>query len=55
MDVVALTTEVGEVFTLKELEDQIITHKPVLLFITHGESSAGTLQPLEGLGDLCHK
>lgn len=30
-------------------------HKPVLVFVTHGESSGSTLQPLEGLGQLCHK
>lgn len=30
-------------------------HKPSLLFITHGESSTGVLQPLEGLGELCHR
>ncbi|NXV80523.1 SPYA protein, partial [Atlantisia rogersi] len=29
-------------------------HKPSVLFITHGESSTGVLQPLEGLGELCH-
>lgn len=30
-------------------------HKPLVLFITHGESSTGVLQPLEGLGELCHR
>ncbi|NWQ81459.1 SPYA protein, partial [Columbina picui] len=30
-------------------------HKPLVLFITHGESSTGVLQPLEGLGKLCHR
>lgn len=30
-------------------------HKPSVLFITHGESSTGVLQPLEGLGELCHR
>ncbi|NXC72472.1 SPYA protein, partial [Anhinga anhinga] len=30
-------------------------HKPSVLFITHGESSSGVLQPLEGLGELCHR
>jgi len=27
----------------------------VLTFIAYGESTGGTLQPLEGLGPLCHK
>lgn len=30
-------------------------HKPSVFFITHGESSTGVLQPLEGLGELCHR
>ncbi|NXD64572.1 SPYA protein, partial [Eolophus roseicapillus] len=33
----------------------LIRHKPSVLFITHGESSTGVLQPLEGLGKLCHR
>ncbi|NWQ65625.1 SPYA protein, partial [Neopipo cinnamomea] len=32
----------------------LVQHKPSVLFITHGESSTGVLQPLEGLGELCH-
>lgn len=30
-------------------------HKPVLLFLTQGESSSGVLQPLNGYGELCHR
>lgn len=30
-------------------------HKPVLLFLTQGESSSGVLQPLDGYGALCHR
>lgn len=30
-------------------------HKPVLLFLTQGESSTGVLQPLDGYGELCHR
>uniref|UniRef100_A0A8C2NG59 Alanine--glyoxylate aminotransferase n=1 Tax=Capra hircus TaxID=9925 RepID=A0A8C2NG59_CAPHI len=34
-------------------------HKPVLLFLAHGESSTGSstgvLQPLDGYGELCHR
>lgn len=33
----------------------LVQHKPLVLFITHGESSSGVLQPLEGLGKLCHR
>ncbi|CAG5115113.1 unnamed protein product, partial [Candidula unifasciata] len=45
----------GEVFTLEEIEKGLKEHKPALVFVTYGESSGGTRQPLEGLGDLCHK
>lgn len=45
----------GETFTLEEIEQHLMTHKPVLLFLTQGESSAGTLQDLKGVGYLCHK
>lgn len=33
----------------------LVQHKPSVLFITHGESSTGVLQPLEELGKLCHR
>ncbi|XP_068809889.1 alanine--glyoxylate aminotransferase [Struthio camelus] len=45
----------GEYFTLRDIEEGLVRHKPSLLFITHGESSTGVLQPLEGLGELCHR
>jgi alanine-glyoxylate transaminase/serine-glyoxylate transaminase/serine-pyruvate transaminase len=45
----------GIPFTLKEIGDALEKHKPALFFITHGESSTGVVQGLEGLGPLCHK
>eukprot|EP00076_Gallus_gallus_P007295 XP_003641783.2 serine--pyruvate aminotransferase [Gallus gallus] len=45
----------GEYFTLRDIQEGLAQHKPSLLFITHGESSTGVLQPLEGLGELCHR
>lgn len=30
-------------------------NQPAVMFITHGESSGTTVQPLEGIGQLCHK
>lgn len=50
-----LKRPMGEVFTLLEIEEGLKTYKPALVFITHGESSGGTVQPLEGIGALCHK
>lgn len=45
----------GQVFDLVDIEKGLKAHKPSVLFITHGESSGSTLQPLEGVGKLCHK
>ncbi|XP_031452351.1 serine--pyruvate aminotransferase [Phasianus colchicus] len=45
----------GEYFTLQDIQEGLAQHKPSMLFITHGESSTGVLQPLEGLGELCHR
>jgi len=53
-DVREIKTEAGKNFSLSELEEAIKKHKPAMLFVTHGESSTGVVQPLEGLGALCH-
>lgn len=45
----------GVPFTLKEIGAGLKEHKPVLFFITHGESSTGVVQGLEGIGALCHR
>ncbi|XP_062987609.1 alanine--glyoxylate aminotransferase [Elgaria multicarinata webbii] len=45
----------GEYFTLEEIERGLVEHAPLLFFITHGESSTGVAQPLDGLGELCHR
>ncbi|NXT13664.1 SPYA protein, partial [Prunella fulvescens] len=45
----------GKYFTLGDIEQGLLQHRPLVLFITHGESSTGVLQPLEGLGELCHR
>ncbi|XP_025965171.2 alanine--glyoxylate aminotransferase [Dromaius novaehollandiae] len=50
-----LLKPLGEYFTLRDIEEGLVRHKPLMLFITHGESSTGVLQPLEGLGELCHR
>ncbi|KAM6152157.1 alanine--glyoxylate aminotransferase [Erethizon dorsatum] len=47
--------EPGGYYTLQEVEEGLAQHKPVLLFLTHGESSTGVLQPLDGYGELCHR
>ncbi|CAG2222273.1 AGXT [Mytilus edulis] len=45
----------GQVFNLQEIEEGLQKYRPVLLFLTHGESSGSTVQPLEGVGKLCHR
>ncbi|KAJ2949022.1 hypothetical protein O0L34_g5963 [Tuta absoluta] len=55
-----ITTIVTEVpinatFSLEYLESELKRVRPTALFITHGDSSNGTLQKIEGLGEICHK
>lgn len=50
-----IRVELGDNFTLKDIEEALIKHKPVLFFVVQGESSTGCYQPLEGIGDLCHR
>lgn len=45
----------GQVFTLNAIEEELKVVRPVLMFITYGESTGGTLQPMEGIAELCHK
>ncbi|XP_064798002.1 alanine--glyoxylate and serine--pyruvate aminotransferase b [Oncorhynchus masou masou] len=45
----------GGVFSNGEIEKALAKHKPVLFFLTHGESSAGLAHPVDGIGDLCRK
>lgn len=45
----------GGFLSLGEIEQALSKHKPVLMFVTHGESSTGVLHPLDGIGPLCHK
>ncbi|KAM9127633.1 alanine--glyoxylate aminotransferase [Pangshura tecta] len=54
-DVHQLVKPPGEYFALQEIEEALAQHKPSLFFITHGESSSGVLQPLDGFGELCHR
>ncbi|CAL8325192.1 unnamed protein product [Arctogadus glacialis] len=45
----------GQLFTNTEIEQAMAKHKPVLFFLTHGESSAGLCHPMDGIGDICQK
>lgn len=48
-------TEVGEAVRLEVIERRMEAERPVLVFVTQGDSSTGVLQPVEGLGELCRK
>ena len=52
-DVRVLKKDAGVPFTLAEIGAALEQHKPVMFFVTHGESSTGCLQDLEGIGALC--
>lgn len=45
----------GTEFSLSDLGRALEQFRPKMLFVTHGESSTGTLQGLEGVGALCHR
>ncbi|XP_075385942.1 alanine--glyoxylate aminotransferase [Tenrec ecaudatus] len=50
-----LIKDPGGYYTMQEVEEALAKYKPVMLFLTHGESSSGLLQPLDGYGELCHR
>jgi len=50
-----LVKPLGQVFTQSELEEALKEHKPKLVYVAYGESTGGTLQPMEGFGELCHR
>ena len=54
-EVVTIERPWGEAFSLDELEQALITHRPALLTMVHAETSTGVCQPMEGIGDLCRK
>ncbi|XP_045448285.1 serine--pyruvate aminotransferase, mitochondrial [Melitaea cinxia] len=55
INAVQIRTTSYTTFTLEQIEKELKNLKPTALFITHGDSSTGTVQNLIGLGDLCHK
>jgi len=54
-EVVTIERPWGEAFSLEELEQALITHRPAVLTMVHAETSTGVCQPMEGIGDLCRK
>uniref|UniRef100_A0A8C2H5U7 Alanine--glyoxylate aminotransferase n=2 Tax=Cyprinus carpio TaxID=7962 RepID=A0A8C2H5U7_CYPCA len=50
-----VVTSAGGYFTNEEIEQALDKYRPVVFFLTHGESSTGVVHPIDGIGDLCHK
>lgn len=44
----------GETFSLAEIRAALEQHRPAILMLVHAETSTGALQPLAGIGALCH-
>ncbi len=45
----------GEAFSIDELEEALSKYRPSILAMVHAETSTGVCQPMDGIGDLCHK
>jgi alanine-glyoxylate transaminase/serine-glyoxylate transaminase/serine-pyruvate transaminase len=45
----------GECFTPDDIGAALELHQPAVLMLVHAETSTGVLQPLAGIGDLCHQ
>ncbi|XP_065842366.1 alanine--glyoxylate aminotransferase-like [Oscarella lobularis] len=54
-DLIPFQKPIGHVFELGEIESALEKHRPAVLFLTHGESTGGVVQPLEGVGRVCRK
>jgi len=53
--VYTIEAKLGDNFSLAEIEQAIAKYEPKLFFVTQGESSTGVYQPIEGIGDICHR
>lgn len=54
-NVKVIYTDWGTVFDLEQIETEIKEFSPKLVAICQGDTSTTMLQPLEGLGELCHR
>ena len=50
-----IEAKLGSTLLFSEIEECLRKYKPILFFTVQGESSTGVLQPIEGLGELCHR
>ena len=54
-NVVTITKPMGEAFSLRDIEAALMEHKPRVFGLIHAETSAGVLQPLDGVGEACRR
>ena len=54
-NVKVIQAEWGTVFDLAQIEAALKTFSPKLVAVCQGDTSTTMLQPLEGLGELCHR
>lgn len=45
----------GDILTANQWLEYFQVHHPKVLFVTHGDSSTGILQPLDSIGELCRR
>ncbi len=54
-DVRVLQADWGTVFELEQIEAELKAYRPKLVAVCQGDTSTTMLQPLQGLGELCHR
>lgn len=45
----------GQILQLAEIREALEEHRPQILFMAHGDSSTGVLQPISEIGHFCQK
>jgi alanine-glyoxylate transaminase/serine-glyoxylate transaminase/serine-pyruvate transaminase len=54
-EVVPLEFEWGRPIPLEAVEAELTRAETRMVMVVHGETSTGVMQPMEGLGELCHR
>ena len=49
------TANPGDLIDKDHIKSAIETHKPKIFYLCHGDDTSGTLQPLRGIGAVCHE
>ena len=54
-EVITIERPWGEAFSVAQIEEALVSHRPVLLAMVHAETSTGVCQPMDGIGALCRR